>query len=593
MGAYASWLSGLFDARARVDPARTLVVSDFEPTAEIVVRLFGSPPRMMVLPEEPRHPLPDVAYGCFRTSTNPVIWDDAVDDAIRGGADKVAFLVPPHDVRGQTLLRLHRLGVRCIVLPGRDKLSAFTPWRLALWRKLVSIAKRTLGALGGTRADAMTEGECRAMLAQTPPRTHVGGNRPLRVAHFIASLNSGGAERQACHAAVLQQRDGLDVRVLTRRATVDDDGHYRYLLQPHGIPIRRVGASWHAGFLDAWRERGLGAAPLRLLPPELRSLVADLLGELLVDPVDVLHCYVDDCNVAGMIAAAFAGTPAVVVSFRNGNPTNFPGLYRPWMRPWYRATLGRPGLMLSANSEAGARDYERWLAVSDGTIAVVRNAFEPAPTSPRDAVLRWRRELRIAADAPVVAGVFRLQAEKRPLYFLECVDGLRRRLPGLRVVMAGVGELEPVVRAAIGQRGLGGVVRLIGQCRDVATILAGSDVLLLTSDWEGTPNVLLEAQHCGCVPVATDAGGSCEALRHGETGLLVARDDTVAAVNAVAGLLTDPERRTRMAAVGPAFVAERFSPRALLEGNRRLYGAALGSSFPEPRLDTRPHSCLT
>ena len=110
--------------------------------------------------------------------------------------------------------------------------------------------------------------------------------------------------------------------------------------------------------------------------------------------------------------------------------------------------------------------------------------------------------------------------------------------------MAGVGDMEAAVRAAVERLGLADVVRLLGQRRDVPTILAGSDVLLLTSDWEGTPNVLLEAQNCGCVPVVTDAGGCGEALCHGETGLLVARDDPAAVVEAVASLFADPVRTT-------------------------------------------------
>jgi glycosyltransferase involved in cell wall biosynthesis len=198
--------------------------------------------------------------------------------------------------------------------------------------------------------------------------------------------------------------------------------------------------------------------------------------------------------------------------------------------------------------------------------------------------MHWRRDLGLAADAPVVAGVFRLLPEKRPVFFVECVDRLRRRVPGLRVVLSGVGPLESEIRAEIATRGLGETVRLLGQRRDVATILAGSDVLLLTSDIEGTPNVLLEAQHCGCVPVVTEAGGSGEALRHGETGLLVGCNDVTAAVEAVAALLADPVRRLRLAVAGPAFVAERFTVQGLLEGNNRLYRAALGGDAVEPVL---------
>ena len=103
-------------------------------------------------------------------------------------------------------------------------------------------------------------------------------------------------------------------------------------------------------------------------------------------------------------------------------------------------------------------------------------------------------------------------------------------------------------------------------------------MLLLTSDWEGTPNVLLEAQHCGCVPVVTGAGGSAEAVDAGTTAELVGMDDRDGTVAAVAALLGDPARRRRMAAAGRAFVASRFAPEALYEGNRRLYEQGLGSA---------------
>jgi glycosyltransferase involved in cell wall biosynthesis len=184
--------------------------------------------------------------------------------------------------------------------------------------------------------------------------------------------------------------------------------------------------------------------------------------------------------------------------------------------------------------------------------------------------------LGIPLHAPVVAGVFRLQPEKRPLAFVECVSRLRDLVPGLRVVLAGVGELEPAVRRRIAELGLERVVILLGQRADVPLLLAASDVLLLVSDWEGTPNILLEAQHCGCVPVATDAGGSREAMLPGETGMIVDLNDLDGAVQAVADLLHDQVRRKRMVAAGPSFVAAHFAPAALHEANSRLYREALG-----------------
>jgi glycosyltransferase involved in cell wall biosynthesis len=579
MGAYAAWLSGSLSDITAVLPRhvlrKTLLVSDFEPTETILEKQLGGVPRVMVLPSSPRQPLPGVTYHNFRTATNPIQWDVGVDEAVRRQIDTVAFFLPPEDVHGQTLLRLRGLGVRRIFLAGRIA----SPLALALRRKAASVGRRVLATFGASPRDSMTEAECRAVLAQAPPRRAVvttpGTDRPLRIAHFVNSLNSGGAERQTCYAAIAQKQDGHDVRLLLRQAAVGDDAHFRYLLSPHGIPAERIGARWQESFPTSWRQNGLSADLLRRFPRELAVMVTDLLGELLTKPVDVLHCYVDDCNIVGAIAACLASVPAIVLSFRNGNPTNFPGLLRPWMYAWYKATLDRPGLRLSSNSVMGALDYEQWLGLPPGSTPIIRNGFHPFPVPEREDALRFRRDMGIAADAPVVTGIFRLQPEKRPEYFVDCIARLRQRVPGLRVLMAGVGPLESAVRAKIAEHGLENVILMLGQRQDVPLLLAASEVHLLVSDWEGTPNILLEAQHCGCVPVATDAGGSGESLVDGHSGVLVGLDDLEGTVEAVAELLRDPVKRKRMARAGRTLVAKRFDPWALHQANMRLYHEAL------------------
>src|SRR5207302_10737636 len=131
--------------------------------------------------------------------------------------------------------------------------------------KAASLGKKIRTALGIASEGDMTEEQCRAILAQAPPRRHADPDRPLRIAHFINSLNSGGAERQVCYAAVAQKQDGHDVRLLLRQAAVGDDAHYRYLLAPHGIPAERIGARWDEGFPATWRRAGLRRRLLRSL----------------------------------------------------------------------------------------------------------------------------------------------------------------------------------------------------------------------------------------------------------------------------------------------------------------------------------------
>jgi glycosyltransferase involved in cell wall biosynthesis len=587
MGAYANWFWGLpvagecrrparFVGRLSLDPERTLVLADFEPTAASLDPYFPRPPCVVVLPAPPEKPLPGTSYFCYRTATNPIQWDEGVEERIRGGVDTVACFLPERDLRGQTLLRLRHLGVRRILLFDRAGLRRISPLQLALRKKAASLGAALLRRAGLAAKETMTEAQCRAALEHAWPRRTVDPQiERLRIAHFVTALNSGGAERQACYAAIGQHAQGHSARVLTRLALVGADAHYLPLLRAHGISARFIGSRWDARFVDLWQRGKQLHGAFRDMPYELAGMVLDLLGELLAEPVDVLHCYVDDCNIVGAIAGCLAGTPAIVLSFRNGNPTHFPGLLRPWMLPWYRTILDRPGVRLCANAALGGRDYEDWLGLPAGSIPIIRNAFVPPPVPDASVAHAWRNEHGIPVDVPLVAGVFRLQPEKRPLYFLDCIHQLRAEVPDVRVVLAGVGELEPVVRRRIRELHLESVVTLLGQRQDVPLILAASDVLLLVSDWEGTPNILLEAQHCGCVPVATAAGGSPEAMAPGETGILVSLDDLPGTVAVLENLLRNPERRREMAAAGPAFVARQYAPAALHQANLHLYRRAL------------------
>jgi glycosyltransferase involved in cell wall biosynthesis len=578
MGAYAAWLSGLlveggatcFPPAADRDVLPVLLVSDFEPNVDSLYAHLGGIPQVIVLPGTPAERLPGVRYYSYRTATNPIEWDADVETAIQEGIRTVAFFLAPEELRGRTCLHLYRRGAREIVTIHGGKVRSAHALTVALAKKAHSLRERWCGNR------RVSSARCRQTLASLQPDVGRRRNGTLRIGHFVNSLDSGGAERQACCTAVGQHTHGHDVRLLLRQAPVGRDAHYRHLLDPEGIQVERIGARWRRDFVAGWRRRGLSSGWFHSLPADLRTTVMDLAGELLARPVDVLHCYVDDCCVPGVLAASLAGTPGVVLSLRNGNPSHFPGLLRPWMREWYRWAWGREGVAFVANSAAGARDYETWLGVPRGSVPVIRNAFPPAPLPAPERVERWRREHGVAPGQPVLAGVFRLEPEKRPLYFLECVERLRRFVPGLRVFMAGVGSLEACVRRVIERKRLAPCVQLLGQRADVPLLLAASDILLLVSDWEGTPNVVLEAQHYGSVPVATEAGGTGEALLADKTGVLVGVDDMEGTVRAAAALLHDEPRRKMLSRAGRGFVRERFSPEALYRNTVDLYESTLG-----------------
>src|SRR4029079_7702782 len=95
-------------------------------------------------------------------------------------------------------------------------------------------------------------------------------------------------------------------------------------------------------------------------------------------------------------------------------------------------------------------------------------------------------------------------------------------------------------------------VTFLGRRDDVERILAGAEVLLVTSDLEGVPGVAIEAAMAGCPVVSVPVGGVADVVEDGVTGLVVADADVAHLADAVVALLEDPARRDVMSRAGRA-----------------------------------------
>jgi glycosyltransferase involved in cell wall biosynthesis len=125
---------------------------------------------------------------------------------------------------------------------------------------------------------------------------------------------------------------------------------------------------------------------------------------------------------------------------------------------------------------------------------------------------------------------------------------------------------------------LGNRLSLADAMTDVGLGYAALDVLLLTSFVEGLPNSMVEAQAAGRPVVATNVGGTREALVDGRTGLIVAGRSPKRLAEAVLGVLDDASWRERGRTEGPAFVAGRFGFDRMIDETLDAYGLA-----PRPR----------
>jgi len=179
---------------------------------------------------------------------------------------------------------------------------------------------------------------------------------------------------------------------------------------------------------------------------------------------------------------------------------------------------------------------------------IVPPAREPTPVS--------ERPLRVAY-------LGRLERYKRIDLLVRACAQLSGRRPDLELVVVGRGAERPRLEALAAELGMGARVRFTGFVSDEErdTLLAGARVAVCPSVKEGWGLTVIECNALGVPVIATDAPGLRDAVRHDETGLLVAdgpsRGFTERLVGAIDALLDDPDRLARLATAARTW-AQRF-----------------------------------
>lgn len=170
--------------------------------------------------------------------------------------------------------------------------------------------------------------------------------------------------------------------------------------------------------------------------------------------------------------------------------------------------------------------------------------FAPATA---DEGLRVRQELDIPKDAVVITTIGRLNAQKGHEVLLDGAAQVLRAQPNARFLVAGDGDRLEALKAQASTLGIASSIIFAGHRTDVPAILAATDVLCISSHYEGTPLVLFEAMASRKAIVSTAVDGCKEVLSDGVTGLLTPKGDGAALGDALSRILTDSALRQRCA----------------------------------------------
>ena len=267
----------------------------------------------------------------------------------------------------------------------------------------------------------------------------------------------------------------------------------------------------------------------------------------------------------GLLAATLARVPAVLVTAHLFVELPDPRLVRLKQR-FFGAGIQR----YVAVSQAVAARLRQTFALPLRKLQVVPNgiAVDAFDRIDGQAV---RERLAGGSGKPIVLCVARLAEQKGQRYLIDAAE----RVPDALFVLAGDGPDRSTLAARIHERHLTDRVLLLGARRDIPALLAACDVFVLPSLWEGLPLAILEAMAARKPVIATQVGGTPEAVIHGESGWLAPPADVGALATALQTLLRDAPLAEKYAAAGRARVEQEFSIETMTRRITRLYDQLL------------------
>ncbi len=307
-----------------------------------------------------------------------------------------------------------------------------------------------------------------------------------------------------------------------------------------------IGVSAAGALLDDARAEGfrIEALPLaRSFSPlaQMRAFLA-LYRLFRAEKPDLVHAHMPISGFLARLAARAAGVPRVAYTC-HGFLFNQPGS---WLRRAASFLMefmaGRVTDVFMTVSQEEAEDARRFW-ISRRAVAI-GNGRDPAIFHPDPAArVAIRAALGVPEDCVVVTAVSRLVRHKGYPELLAAMRDVPAELwvVGERLESDHGEDMEPY----FAKSGLGDRLRRLGYRRDVAAVLAASDIFVLPSHFEGLPMSVIEAMLCGLPVVATDIRGPREQVVEGETGFLVPPGSVAPLAEALKKLAENAPLRSR------------------------------------------------
>ncbi len=283
------------------------------------------------------------------------------------------------------------------------------------------------------------------------------------------------------------------------------------------------------------------------------GIVRQLVRKFRESSCDAVHTHLIHADLHGVIAAKLARVKHIFFtshnddSFRHRWPIR---LMQGWL--WRQVEAG------ITISEALRKFVIEVEFAPAARVHTVHYGLDPAEiSSPGDSKFALRQMLGLSPETPIAGSVCRLTAQKGITFAIQALQ----LLPDAHYVIVGEGPLRNALESEVRKYNLPDRIHFLGWRNDVHSLLAGVDVLLMPSLWEGFGLVALEAMAV-CTPIiAVD----------GETGYLVPPADPAALARRLSEILSDPAQSRAMGENGRKRLETEFSVERMINGTLKVY----------------------
>jgi len=228
-------------------------------------------------------------------------------------------------------------------------------------------------------------------------------------------------------------------------------------------------------------------------------------------------------------------------------------------------------------SDADKKSVLKYKTISEKKIVVIKNGIDIQRFQIEKSLIeKKKREVGLENNF-VITFVGRLHPQKDPLTILKALKIILGKVEDIKLLIVGTGPQRKSLEEKARKMGLENYVKFLGTRDDIPIILNLSDIVVLSSKWEGLPLVPLEAGASKKPFLGSDIEGIREAVIEGKTGFLFKGKKDLAQM--ILKLYRSKELRKKMGEKGFLFVLENFNKKKMAKNYKNLYQKIYENSY--------------